>query len=335
MYRITFDENAQFRAFLTVNEASNVEVILSEKQAKFIINSDEVFARVIGKSIRALSDTDLSFRVSRSLLSSMFKDGALEIEEADGKINIDFYNAMDKLVCSVLVDNQTVFPSMFEYKERILSEGLGESFNSDCLKELNTIALNTGSYVNVCAGIASVVTKSSTRIYLPVDVNATFAITPKAYSILRKCSALFYLVKEYVCSWSKNFLIMVKTVRVNYTGEYSSICGPDSPYRSRYVADVDLSNLLSFFTARKVNAASLFVDINTKKVVIDCDTIVYSIPIEFRNEKCGNGYVFSGINIPASVIRSVLMYAGNNYHLLKKDEFIMLRNEKGMVVVFS
>lgn len=129
MYRITFDENAQFRAFLTVNEASNVEVILSEKQAKFIINSDEVFARVIGKSIRALSDTDLSFRVSRSLLSSMFKDGALEIDEVDGKINIDFYNAMDKLVCSVLVDNQTVFPSMFEYKEQILSEGLGESFN--------------------------------------------------------------------------------------------------------------------------------------------------------------------------------------------------------------
>lgn len=336
MYRITFEDNAKFRAFLSINDISSVDVTLGKDSAEFILNSEEIFAKFTTKCIRSISDEDIEFRVSRSLLASMFRDGAIEVIPVDeNTVEIVFYSASGKLLYSAQVPLLTVFQSMYQNKLLVLQKGLGERIDSNEFTDIVKLAASTDSPINVFNGIASVITRTNARIYKPVETRSAFALTAKAFSVLRKCSAYFYKVAEYMCTVSDGLLILVSTVRLSEVDEYSMLCGSESPYRSRYVTDIDFSGLITFMSSRKIDASSLFIDVHEKKIIISSESVKYIVPIEFTNERCANGYNFQGFSIPMFVLKQIIMNAGTTYRLAKKDEFISMVSSDGLVVLFN
>lgn len=326
MYNVQLGSSQYFSAFLEVKAADYVDVILSESMALFIQNSNEVFSMLGVPCSRMTKDTNVSFRVERVLFKSLFRQGDLGVTQQNDSVILEFYDEHRALICSAECKHQMVFDSVYAAKIELLGQAKNcERFDSDELVSVAKVASLLGGIISVDSGVASVTHRATERIYKKVSLSGTFALSPQGFASLRRCSHKFYDLQEYVGAEDKNFAVLVNKVRAEENQEFESICGSASVYKSKYVADVNFSNLQGFLVSQKIEAGELVVKLEKQMVEICEGGVRYEIPINVTNERMSKNAEFKEFVVPTKVLTKMLFPSGiGRVRLAKKRSFIEL-----------
>ncbi|MEY8333097.1 hypothetical protein AALB53_08335 [Lachnospiraceae bacterium 47-T17] len=326
MYRIKARASDQFPVFLSISASEYVDVILSEGMALFILNTNEIFSMVGLSCVRAIQDTDCSFRISRILLQNLFSRGDFEVSLTDNLVTLLFYDENNAFMWSVECARQMAFDSVYAGKMKLLKEIKScRRFNSDELMKICKVSKLLGGIVNVDSGVASVLHKLTDSVYKQVSIRETLAFSVYGYETLRKCSHKFFNLHEFIGAEDGNFVILARKCRAESNAPFLHICGDKSIYKAKYVADIDFSNIESFLTSHKVDVDLINVDVINRVVWIQSNNNRYRIPIKICNERVSDGATFSSFELPLRVILKILSVSGiKTARLSKKKNFIEL-----------
>lgn len=326
MYSMIVDNKSQFDVFLNSVDSEWVDVILGERGALFIQNTSEMFAVYQMQSSRSSDEVNRNFRVKKSLLKLLTVEGTLSIAVKEDTVDYTFAN--ESVSRSVTAPKHQAYTFSFKDKLNILRTTKAQAFDASDLRRLVNISRSLHSFVEVCDGVAGVMSRGGIRIYKKVQI-PSLSLSAKAAHALFSCKSYWYCEQNYVMAVDGHFGIVVSQCRGSGQEDYNTLIQDDS--KSAAILTADFSDVLHVVS--KATGAIMELDVRKGICKLSDGDIIYAINVPMHDVRVSekfdkvvtlNTKVFTELMPKLGSVTDVVLKIKKHFCLLEVDDYIIV-----------
>lgn len=336
MHKIGIVNSTIFKDFLGMTTAGYIDLILSGKSALFVADTTEMFVVMPLLADPMENPIDISCRLPRDILQKLLVDGHMTVDAKDGIIYVVLYNALGNKICGFQLNQQVIYTSSYKDKLQLTGAELdGPAVDILDLSDMLHIGRLSKAAINIADGVACLMLSNSSRVYKKFNGAFTACITAEMLWKLRNCNKLAFSAENYVCSKGEHMTALATKTRSYSNEEFQTIVGPNSIYKSSFIASIDFSNLKSFLLKMRPKITSVFVDINKQHCTIEAERTVFEIPIPIKDAMVSPNIQYSGFFIPVEVVFHVIANLKSAVFTIKQKKSFIECSQEDLYVLFS
>lgn len=202
-------DSSKLEKLFAVNDSEWVTIVCTQAGVLLATDTNEVFAALQFKSVRAQNDTDFAIRISKSILQPVILDGMLEIECGTEDITFRFIHE-DYSRCITMQKHQAFVNTLTTKLKQL---GSCDEFNASALHKMDTLSRRFKTFSEVTNGYASILLRDGTCILQKVGNIPNFALTASAMHALFQCSDTWFCNGTNIFAIDGNFGVLVTQCR--------------------------------------------------------------------------------------------------------------------------
>lgn len=332
MFSVSISNEALFSSFLDSGEHDYVDVYLHDTVAMFIMNNSDIFSILSTACSHTPNETSHGFRLPQNLLKQQKRADTITIHfNEDGTVSVSFMLGKT-LICDTRFIYQKVYSTAYEHKLQLLRSAVQPcELKIDLLKELIKICNTLGGVINVDSGVAGAILLSGIRIYKSVPYRESLCISPKYAQILRTCDNSLFVINNFVGAYANEFAVLINKLRVVSNQEFFML----KDTRSKYKADLDISNLIAFARSHSVKIPIFEINLDSKCCSFQEGDISYRIPVDISSEVRAKADSVQTIEIPLSIIKNILPALGSHCCTIEQKQFFTKLTVNDYIIIFN
>lgn len=325
---------AQLNSVLACCPTEYVDVIIRNGVISFINYTSQLFGCYFSECQHTRdAASELSFRIDRKLLQTLCSP-ILQIEEMNQNdiksIKITFLDENGAVLYSDSFTQQVVFSSTYQDRLELIQalKGNGAILDLHEVKDLIKMCKSVSGIVNFSDN-AVCMEDSGLYIYKRIDTHGVeFSVLADTLWTVSSLNSKVSTIKNYVVAHEGNVYLMATKCRFSSNEFLTQL----EEMKSRYIGDVNLSNVFLVYNKIKSHCDNLVIDLENNECNIPVNKNNLTITVSTKNER------FQGdkpkVHISATVVKLLCLNAKNgNIQLSVKKRFKEIK--QGNLIIFT